>query len=809
MGKRWLSVTLVSLLILILNGPVVYAGQLNLVDIPQGSIDLSDVMEYWIDQDGNSSISDVSAKASLWQQLDENKGVNFGFIEKPLWLRFDIQNTSSLTLQPLLVLAAPTLDFVEIYIIRDDGVAEKVLNTGNAYPYHSRLLDNRNFVLPLNFAPDEYATVYVRAREGGSMQVPLALWNRDAYYVDYQYDQTKYALYFGLLLTLMAYNLFLALTLRSKGHSYYVGYIATLILIQASQTGLGPQFLWPETPIWGYLSLQLGVAMSVICAGLFSIEALGLTRWPRLLRWNKVVITLATLIMVSGLILPLGLHLKLVVALGMAGSAAFLVAGLLTWSQGELTSRLYTLAWVALAVGTTIYGANKFGWIPANPITNNAFWLGSAVEGLLLSFSLAARFSALQKHRLELQRQIATDREKQFELESTAIEAEAQNRARGEFIATFSHEIRTPLNGILGMTELLQDTELETDQRSYLDAIKGSGENLMHLINGVLDFSKIEAGRLELDLQPTALKPLVNSCCELFNTVATDKGIGFGVRYKGNIPHSLMLDPLRVKQILINLLSNAFKFTDKGSVELAVMVTDQQKIRFEVTDSGIGIQEEYQQMLFQSFYQGDKSTTRRYGGTGLGLAICQSLVELHEGTIGVTSAPECGSTFWFEVPMVVVEEPEGSYELSQVHEERQDESIYKPDCFRVLVAEDNKVNAMVIERFLETFGCESTFCSDGQEVLAAYMQAPDAYKLILLDYEMPVMDGCQATIEIRNHEVAQQLSPVPIIGISAHTLPETEQRLRDAGMNDFLHKPINRQQFEKLLIKYSRIENSA
>ncbi|WP_168188137.1 hybrid sensor histidine kinase/response regulator [Hahella sp. CCB-MM4] len=807
MDKRWLSVTLVSMLILLFMGTKAYAGQLEISGEPEEPVDLSSVMEFWHDEDGNRTVSELPASGqAAWQHLNEETGVNFGFDSSPLWIRFDLISTSNTTLYPLLVLAAPTLDFVEIYTSEPRHGILKVLDTGNAYPFHSRLLDNRNFILPLNLAPGEQMTLFLRIREAGSMQVPLTLWDRDQYYSDYQYDQTKYALYFGLLLTLMAYNLFLAITLRSRGHIYYVGYIATLILIQASQTGLGPQFLWPNMPEWGYYSVQLGVAMSVVCAGFFSIEALGLKQWPRLLRWNKVVIFVALAIMLLGLVLPLGVHLKLVVALGMAGPAAFLVAGFLTWPRGELSSRLYTLAWVALALGTTIYGLNKFGLIPANSLTNNAFWFGSAFEGLLLSFSLAARFSALQKNRLELQRQIAQDREKQFELESAAIQAEAQNLARGEFIATFSHEIRTPINGILGMAELLDDTELNELQRNYLQAIRGSGENLLHLINGVLDFSKIEAGRLELDLQATSLKILVNNCCELFEAIANEKGIGFGVRYEGQVPRIAMLDPLRVKQILLNLLSNAFKFTEKGSVELAVIAVDGEHLRFEVTDTGIGIEEEHQDLLFQSFYQGDKSTTRRYGGTGLGLTICRSLVELHQGRIGVTSAPDCGSTFWFEIPLEEVEEIEEE-ESPLVEEEKA--YLLSPNTFRVLVAEDNKVNAMVIERFLERFGCQVELCENGQEALSAFMLNPEAYKVVLLDYEMPIMDGHQVTIEIRRHENNLGIQPVPIVGISAHTLPETEQRLKEAGMNDFIHKPINREQLEWMLKKYSGFEDSA
>ena len=805
MKMSWLQAAIVSLLAVLLMSTRSMAAPLVLDSLPTHSLSLNTLIETWHDRQETTGIQTLldAGDHTDWQPVLHGD-VNFGFDPNPLWIRFSLKNVAGENLEPLLVLASPTLDLVDIYQVdAQTGTLTQLTHTGNDLPFHSRQVDNRNYVQPLKIRPGQQLTYYLRIEEAGSLQAPLALWDREAYYGDYQYEQSKFALYFGLLITLIAYNLFLAMSLRSAGHRYYVGYVVALLLIQASQTGFGSQFIWPEAPVWAYLSVQIGVPVSLMFAGLFSIEALNLRLHPRLAQWNKLVIYSAIAVMILGLVVPLSTHLKLTVASGMLGSLAFLITGLLTWRTGDLASRLYTLAWVALAAGTTVYGLNKFGLMPANAITNNAFWFGSALEGLMLSFSLAARMSELQKTKLELQSQLVQDREKQFELETKAIEFEAKNKTRDEFIATFSHEIRTPINGVLGMSELLAETALDKTQISYLHAIKSSGESLLLLINSVLDFSKIEAERLELEKLPTELHALVNDSCTLFETVAEEKGLGFGIRYEGQIPAAVILDPLRVKQILLNLLSNAFKFTASGSVELVVHAK-QEYLRFEVTDTGIGIAEENQRRLFESFYQADKSTTRRYGGTGLGLAISKKLVEMHGGTMGVTSDLECGSTFWFEIPLLVAEP--STAEPVLMGKGLDSASPTKVDSLgshgRVLVAEDNQVNSMVIRRYLERLGCRVDLSSNGQEAVEAFVSDPRAYDLVFLDYEMPVLDGYEATLEIRRYEADRNLEPTPIVGISAHTLADTIERLRHAGMNDFLPKPIKEETLKSILSKH-------
>ncbi len=803
MKLSWLQAVIVSLLLMFLANRTCFGAPLMMDALPAHTLNLAAVVETWHDQQESTNIQKLldSEDQFDWKPVLQGN-VNFGFDPKPLWMRFSIQNSGIENLEPLLVLASPTLDQVELFQVDRAGVVTQLLRTGNDLPFNTRRVDNRNFVMPLKVKPGEQLRFYLRIEEAGSLQAPLALWDREAYFGHYQYEQTKFALYFGLLITLIAYNLFLAVSLKSAGHRYYVGYVVALLVIQASQTGFGSQFLWPESPHWAYLAVQIGVPVSLMFAGLFSIEALNLKVHPRLARWNRLVIYVAQAVMVLGLVVPLSFHLKLTVAFGMLASLAFLIAGLLSWRTGDMSSRLYTLAWVALAAGTLVYGLTKFGLMPANIITNNAFWFGSALEGLMLSFSLAARMSELQKTKLELQTQLIEDREKQFELESKAIMFEAKNKTRDEFIATFSHEIRTPINGVLGMSELLDDTALDPTQKIYLKAIRSSGESLLLLINSVLDFSKIEAEHLELEKLPTALRPLVNESCTLFETIAEEKGLGFGIRYEGVIPEAILIDPLRIKQILLNLLSNAFKFTARGSVELVVSADEGQRLRFEVTDTGIGIAEESQERLFETFYQADKSTTRRYGGTGLGLAISRKLVEMHGGVMGVTSAPECGSTFWFEIPLLAAELPVED-DNSSLHAELIQSTAEKSGSQgRVLVAEDNQVNSLVIRRYLERFGCQVDLSTNGQEAVDAFVNDPRAYDLVLLDYEMPVRDGYEATLDIRRFEADQNLEPTPIVGISAHTLVETIDRLRHAGMDDFLSKPIKEETLKAVLQKY-------
>lgn len=518
--------------------------------------------------------------------------------------------------------------------------------------------------------------------------------------------------------------------------------------------------------------------------------------------------------------------------------------------------------------------------------------------------------------------------EKQQKLETRRLinEAKAANKAKSEFIATMSHEIRTPLNGVVGMVEMLRDTPLNNNQKHYLDVLYRSGDSLLEIINDILDYSKIESGRMLLEKINFDLEKLIENCCKLFSPVANKRNIELVSNIAPDTPTLLIGDPTRLRQVIVNLVGNAFKFTKQGFVSLNICTQNDAKngvvtLLFSISDSGIGISKKEQDHLFEAFQQADSSTTRKFGGSGLGLAICKQLAELMDGEIGIESEQGTGSTFWFtsrfaidskatqdnplscslalsekklltvnlskimlhglrqhaptwnltfdnidDLPnspdnltkgnraiydfvlidhrpkyldgfniakriqtinayystpiMVITSQQASSFSQSQLYSVSSiiprpiaiqnfkntlisqgygtqlnplmSQASAKPNhsALNVLVAEDNAVNRMVIEGLLGKFEIKPDFAENGSEAVKFFLTNNKHYDLILMDCEMPEMDGFSATMKIREEEKNQAKAATPIIALTAHVEASHRQRVFECGMNHFLSKPV-------------------
>jgi signal transduction histidine kinase len=420
-----------------------------------------------------------------------------------------------------------------------------------------------------------------------------------------------------------------------------------------------------------------------------------------------------------------------------------------------------------------------------------------------------------QVRALEL-KEIALAHDKEF--------AEAANRAKSAFLANMSHEIRTPMNGVIGMTDLLSTTNLTEKQRDYVQIIRDSGDSLLTIINDVLDFSKIESGMLKIESQSLVLEDVIGAVCELLSKQASDKGLSIQYSIHPDIPHDLLGDATRIRQVLINLLGNAIKFTLQGHIAIAIeprLIENRNnlcELIFRIEDTGIGIESNQLNLLFQAFTQADSSISRKYGGTGLGLAISNRLVELMGGTIWVESLgqiggippdnwifkPETihtlGSVFYFTLTLgtVPIEAPSSSISSHQAIQPILSPvaQASTPTSLQVLIAEDNLINQKVLQLFLETLGYSPTIANNGLEALEATQR--QAYDVIFMDMQMPKMDGITATRQIRQDGSQQPW----IVALTANALPEDRQLCFDAGMNEFITKPIQIEDIANIFAKY-------
>jgi signal transduction histidine kinase/CheY-like chemotaxis protein len=555
------------------------------------------------------------------------------------------------------------------------------------------------------------------------------------------------------------------------GGLVYLGFLAAL-WAATDYFSSHPVMLWSVT------------AVSVVCGAARFL--LGY-RFERFYRSNPAAWRTAYFVAINLNILAWGLFLMV----------TFLLYGYRDWKTLLVLICLAGTAPIALAAQTpSPIMIHSFMAALTAPMIAASLYVGGAVNyTMALIFTWYLLF-ALGHARL-LHRQYVEYTLEKFALEASKKSAEEANRAKSAFLANMGHELRTPMNAILGMTHLALNSPVDAERRQYLRMVKSAGENLLEMLNSLLDFSKIEAGKVELEAVPFSVRKLADGALQSFLGDAKSKGLQLRSYVDASVPLRLRGDPMRLRQVLVNVLGNALKFTERGEIESRISrIPDPSAgvlLQFTVRDTGIGIAPEKQRSIFEAFEQGDSSTTRKYGGTGLGLAISAHLVELMGGRMWVDSQPGQGSSFHWTARFATVT----SKDANGVLETASDDVLPATAKLKILIAEDHDMSRQLLQKLLDMRGYAVVTAANGKDALRE-MQG-QAFDVVLMDMHMPELDGLGTTAEIRRRERGGR--PTPVIALTAEASEGLRDRYMEAGITDYLAKPIKPEKLFELIDK--------
>lgn len=711
--------------------------------------------------------------------------INYGYTPHSYWLKVPVHFDTRYKEDWYLRLTDPLMDSADLYVVDDKGNFI-IQRAGEDTPHTEREISGRSPVFLISGLPGEKRTLYLRLQSQDPVQVSLNLFSETAFTEKTFAEVLALGAYYGTIVVMLLYNFFIYLTTRERAYLMYCVYLAVLIPAQLGFDGLSYQFLWPESPWWANRSVVF-FSGAVALAGTWFARVFLNTRHylPGMDKLLLVHAAAAALVMPVALLTPYGFAATCGVSIAVSFASLMLSTALIGYFRNVPNARFFLFAWLTFTLGLLIRALVATGQIEPTLITMYAAQFGTALETVLLSFALADRIKRIEEEKHEAQQQAAEA------LERSNLELQRTNEIKDEFLATISHELRTPMNGIQGMLDLLTSTDIDKKQQEYLGYAQLSTREMLKHIESILSFSEAQSKRIKLKNVPFQLSQLIKELCTEYEEKCHQKFIEFRIHKADNLPNALEGDLQQVRQVLRNLLDNAVKFTDAGFVELSITCqadTDNNNnvvVGFNVTDSGIGVPKHVQEALFNPFMQADSSFSRRHGGLGIGLALSKALAEVLNGKLVFRENAPKGSIFSFRVPLRLGDERDTNAFASTRQTRPEGARETAP---RILIVEDNPVNQKVLNAILKKKNYETLTANNGEEALKKLDKQP--VDLILMDCQMPVMDGFEASRKIRERK--SKYGYPPIIAVTANAMSEDRDRCIDAGMNDYLAKPVDR-----------------
>ncbi|TAE55358.1 MAG: hybrid sensor histidine kinase/response regulator [Bacteroidetes bacterium] len=703
-----------------------------------------------------------------------------GFTDGHYWVQVDVVNKSPETLHYFLETARPITDSVTLYIADSAGLVQ-VQYSGDKMPFSERAFTHRKTLFPIELPAGATRSLWIHYEsDGETINVPLLLHTPGQLIYLTNREQIVFGVFYGIMLLAAIIYLFFFAAVREPSFLPYSLYVICAGLMQFSLDGFFYQYVSPDGGWFSQRAVLIFAILTTFFLGKYNELFLSVPVHSKIIYRIFQLMYVLVAVSFAALVIPSAIPPALYPAANVQGLALLLlIISTLVMLQVKRShvDWFFTFGILSMVLGFTIFILNNFSVIPNSFIGENSSKLGTGLEVIFLSLSMANRIRLLRSEKEQMQ--------------SLALQRlEQMNELKSYFLSNMSHELRTPLNAVMNLAdEMIRESD-DPKVVNHSEVIKYASVGLLSSVNDILDFSKIEKGELSLEHELFDPVKLIEGVVYSAERQANDKGLDFTFVQSGHIPQMVKGDAVRLAQIVNNVLGNAIKFTSEGFVRIEMSGAEvrnrsQTRLVFCISDSGMGIPPDKLSTIYESFSQENTSTKRKFGGLGLGLSIVKALVDLHKGEIHISSEVNKGTTCRFVLPYETAPSsphtgsifPSKEYDLKGRH---------------VLVVEDNPVNQLVMRNTLKKWQNTSAhFAANGAEAISILSKEP--IDIILMDLQMPVMDGYEATLAIRRGQAGAEKADTPIIAVTADVMEETRRRVSEIGMNGYLTKPIDKQ----------------